>query len=55
MYIKEILMTTTTFDQEFDKTVNDTQEELRPLPFWGSLIAFGAPALLMVFSITAQG
>jgi membrane protease YdiL (CAAX protease family) len=23
---------------------------LKPLPFWGSLIAFGAPALLMVFS-----
>ena len=43
-------MSQTTFNQEFDKTVADTQEGLRPLPFWGSLIAFGAPALLMVFS-----
>jgi membrane protease YdiL (CAAX protease family) len=43
-------MSQTTFNQEFDKTVADTQEGLRPLPFWGSLIAFGAPALLMMFS-----
>jgi membrane protease YdiL (CAAX protease family) len=50
MYIKEKLMTSTTFKQTFDKTATGAQKELRPLPFWGSLIAFGAPALLMVFS-----
>lgn len=43
-------MTSTTFDQSFDKAITGQRQALKPLPFWGSLIAFGAPALLMIFS-----
>lgn len=47
----EILMTTTaTFGKKVDDASTGRREGLRGLPFWGSLIAFGAPALLMVFS-----
>ncbi len=44
-------MTSTTFlEQEVNKLQDNFLESLKPLPLWGSLIAFGAPALLMVFS-----
>lgn len=47
---KENLMTTiATSDEKFDKTLTDEQG-LRKLSIWRSLIAFGAPALLMIFS-----
>ena len=44
------MTTTMTYEQESSKSLTTFQEGLKPLPFWGSLIAFGAPALLMVFS-----
>ena len=43
-------MTSTTFDKSFDNAMVDQRQALQPMPFWGSLIAFGAPALLMIFS-----
>lgn len=47
---KEILMTTTMFEQSYNDSAASSGKELRALPWWGSLIAFGAPALLMIFS-----
>ena len=41
---------TVIFDREFDSALTNQEERLQPLPLWGSVIAFGAPALLMVFS-----
>jgi len=43
------MTTITTSDQVYGPPA-DSQEALRPLPFWGSLIAFGLPALMMIFS-----
>ena len=47
---KEILMTAATYKKLFVNVATDQRKALKPLPFWGSLIAFGAPALLMIFS-----
>jgi membrane protease YdiL (CAAX protease family) len=47
---KEILMTTKMFEQSYDSAEANSEKGLRMLPWWGSLIAFGAPALLMILS-----
>ncbi|MGD8807621.1 MAG: CPBP family intramembrane metalloprotease [Chloroflexota bacterium] len=44
------MTTTATLNEQFDATLSERRGRLRGLPFWGSLIAFGAPALLMIFS-----
>jgi membrane protease YdiL (CAAX protease family) len=43
------MTTITTSDQAYGSHIG-SQETLQPLPFWGSLAAFGIPALLMIFS-----
>jgi hypothetical protein len=43
------MTTITTSNHEYSSPAG-SQETLQPLPFWGSLIAFGLPALLMIFS-----
>ncbi len=44
------MTTTATLDRQSGSDSKESQAGLKPLPFWGSLIAFGAPALLLVFS-----
>lgn len=44
------MASTTYLEQEVNKSQDNFFEALKPLPLWASLIAFGAPALLMVFS-----
>lgn len=47
----EILMTTAAaFDSVDNDSLRKNSGGIKPLPFLGSLVAFGAPALLMVFS-----
>lgn len=43
-------MTTITTSNQAYSAPAGSQETIQPLPFWGSLIAFGLPALLMIFS-----
>jgi len=47
---KEILMTVKTLNQSYDNSSANADQGLQPLSWSGSLIAFGAPALLMVLS-----
>ena len=47
-------MASTTYrEQAIKKSQGSFRVALNPLPIWGSLIAFGLPALMMVFSYHA--